>query len=100
MANDKNHLENILQKIRSFLTEKLKLDLSDHKISIKTTTSGIDFLGWNIFLNHKTLRRKTKIRMLDRVNKRNLPSYLGLLKHGNAYKLANKIERYVYSRYL
>ncbi len=91
MSCDKNHLMNILSKITIFLKDILHLDLHPDKISIKTSTSGIDFLGWVNFPNFKILRKKTEKRVLKRVDETNLPSYTGLLKHGNAYKVQCEI---------
>lgn len=45
MHHDKNVLMDILLKVRSFLSEHLKLSLHPDKVSIKTVASGVDFLG-------------------------------------------------------
>jgi len=95
-SQDKKELENILLGIDNFLSEKLKLKLHPNKVSIETLASGVDFLGWVHFPDHRVLRGATKRRMM-----RNLventgdeavsQSYLGMLKHGNAYKLSESI---------
>ena len=60
-----------------------------------TVASGVDFLGWKHFTNHRILRKTTKKRMLRRiaVNPTNetLQSYLGLLKHGNGIKMKEEL---------
>ncbi|MEK7175963.1 MAG: hypothetical protein AAB695_01140, partial [Patescibacteria group bacterium] len=58
---------------------------------IKSLSSGVDFLGWVHFPHHRVLRTATKRRMLKRLTTNNSQqttnSYLGMLKHGNTYKL-------------
>ncbi|MEY2701536.1 MAG: hypothetical protein RLY43_156 [Bacteroidota bacterium] len=95
LSHDRKYLENILVGIRKFLSEKLKLELHPDKVSIKTFASGVDFLGWVHFSDHKVLRTVTKRRMLKRFREVDFKeetkqSYLGLLKHGNTFKIKNK----------
>jgi RNA-directed DNA polymerase len=95
LSDDKKYLESLRILIEDFLKMKLKLFLHPDKVSIKTLASGIDFLGWVNFPYHRTLRTSTKKRMLwnlrldSKVER--LFSYLGMLKHGNAHKLADEI---------
>ena len=97
MDSDRGVLMEILFKIQEFLEEKLKLKLHPNKVHIKTISSGIDFLGWVNFPNHKVLRTSTKWRMFKRLEDKqfkeeSVRSYLGMLKHGNAYQLKRNIE--------
>ena len=96
-SQDKNWLEGLIPKISEFLIQGLKLELHPNKITIKTLTSGIDFLGWVNFPNHRVLRTTTKRRMLKRIKARPTPetinSYLGLMKHGNTHKIKYKIAK-------
>jgi len=92
ISSDKKYLQNILPKIEFYLMNELKLNLHPDKVSVKTLSSGIDYLGWVHFPGHRVLRSATKRRMLrnlaDLENSQEvLASYVGLLKHGNAYKL-------------
>ena len=95
LADNKNYLENLIFSISKFLFEKLKLQLHPNKVSIKTLNSGIDFLGWVNFPDHRVLRNTTKRRMIRRIAESPTPetlnSYLGLLKHGNTKKLKKQI---------
>ena len=91
-SGNREQLENYLPQINKFLKEELKLELHPDKIFIKTIASGVDFLGWVNFPNYRVLRTTTKNRMIRKLEKNNnkpesVSSYLGLLKHGNAYKL-------------
>ena len=76
-------------RINYFLHNNLKLELHPQKISIRKYNQGIDFLGYVSFPHHRILRVKTKKRMLTRINKKNLQSYLGVLKHCSSYKIKN-----------
>ncbi len=88
---DKNYLEELLPKLADILQEYLKLELHPNKIFIKTLASGVDFLGWVHFPDHRVVRATTKRRMLKKLNDKNLPSYLGLISHGNTYKLSKSV---------
>ena len=93
--DNKLYLQNQISKISEFLCVKLKLSLHPDKVYIKTLASGVDFLGWVSFPQHRILRTATKRRMFRKLRQNKsaetLISYLGLLSHGNTYKLALKI---------
>ncbi len=91
VSDGKNYLELVRQKCEAFLTLNLKLSLHPKKCFIRTIYSGIDFLGWVHFPNHRVLRNTTKRRIFRRVSEENLASYLGLLKHGNAHNIGEEI---------
>jgi len=95
LSENKMYLENLISQIKEFLQKELKLELHQNKVFIKTFASGVDFLGWINFVDHRILRTSTKRRMFKRLKENNKPeskaSYLGLLKHGNTYKLRKKI---------
>ena len=82
--------------IVQFLGEKLKLRLHPNKVFIKTLSSGVDFLGWVHFPNHRVLRTVTKRRMLKSLHrnpsKETIQSYFGMLAHGNSFKLLKRIK--------
>jgi len=89
-SQDRQYLVNLVQDINSFLLNELKLTIHPKKLFLQTINSGVDFLGWVHFLDHRVLRTKTKRRMMNRIkanNERSLQSYLGLLSHGNGYNL-------------
>lgn len=94
MTNEKDSLEEILSSINYFLINDLLLSLHPNKVYIKTFSSGVDFLGWIHFSNHRILRTSTKIRMIKNLQN-NLKqdtyiSYRGMLSHGNTFKLKQK----------
>ncbi len=91
-SHNKQTLETRLPQMRQFLEEKLALTLRPNKVSIETLASGVDFLGWVHFPNHRVLRTNTKRRMLRKVQGLTkddavVGSYRGLLRWGNARKL-------------
>ena len=90
-----------LPRIRESLTTRLHLALHPDKVFIKTYASGIDFLGWVHFPDHRVLRSATKRRMLrnlaDDANEMRVESYRGLLGHGNARILGAEIDHLVSS---
>lgn len=91
MHVNRSYLVNLIPKISEFLGEKLKLSLHPEKVFIRTFASGVDFLGWVHFPHHRVLRASTRRKMFRKLKKtytqESLNSYLGLLKHGNTYKL-------------
>ena len=95
MHQDRNLLLEVLPKIHDFLEQKLKLTLHPSKIFLQTATSGVDFLGWVHFPNHRVLRTTTKKRMFKKLEvspkSEVIQSYLGLLGWGNGYKISSKV---------
>lgn len=92
MSDDKKYLEKLITPVKQFLYEELKLEIHPKKIFIKTLASGVDFLGWVVFPDHKILRKVTKKKMFKKLRENNykkesLNSYLGMISHGNAYKI-------------
>ena len=91
LSHDKSVLLKNVRYIVHFLNEKLKLSLHPDKVFIKTLASGVDFLGWVHFPDHRILRTTTKRRMLKNLSKNPtkeaLASYLGFFKHGNTHKI-------------
>ncbi len=108
VANDKAYLENLIAPIRSFLSNKLSLQLHPKKITIRNFHQGIDFLGYIVFPHHRLLRTKTKQRIFRKLEKRvreykdgritkqtlrqSLHSYLGVLSHANTYRLEQELK--------
>lgn len=90
LSHDKKWLERQINPIRTYLREKLKLEIHPDKIWLKTLASGADFLGWVHFPYHRVLRKSTKLRVqraMSTANNQTLRSYLGLLQHGNTFRL-------------
>jgi len=87
MSNNRQELLNITISVRDYLGKKLTLEIHLKKISLSTLASGVDYLGYIHFPKYRILRTKTKKRVLRLANHKNLPSYLGVLKHADTHKL-------------
>lgn len=91
LSENKSYLIKLIFPIKHFLQNRLKLTLHPEKIFVKTIYSGIDFLGWVNFSDHKVLRHITAKRTFRRLKENSsletLNSYLGLIKHGNTHKI-------------
>ncbi len=96
MSRDKDWLSEILLLVESFLQKELALKLHPDKISIRTFASGVDFLGWVHFPDHRILRTVTKKRMFNKIKKSRsldrLTSYRGLIEYGNTQKIRRQID--------
>ena len=97
-CEDEGYLENLIPLISDFLQNGLNLILHPNKIYIKRLNAGMDFLGWVNFGGYRTLRNKTKKRMLEKIKDNPkleiLNSYWGLLKHGATKKIKKQIIQY------
>jgi hypothetical protein len=81
--------------LQNYLLNELRLNLHEDKLVIRPIASGVDFLGWVHFTDHRVLRTKTKKRMLRNIGEKrrlkSLQSYLGLLEYGNTYGLKSTL---------
>lgn len=95
LSSDREWLTNQMPKITEFLENRLKLSLHPDKVFIKTFASGVDFLGWVHFSDHRIFRTASKKRMRRRIAKHptqeTVQSYLGLLAHGNTHTLQQEV---------
>ena len=96
LHTDKTYLSSFIPKIAEYLGNELKLSLHPDKVYIKSFSSGVDFLGWVHFPHQRILRTTSKRRMFRSLKENSsdetLASYLGMLKHGNTYKLMKRIK--------
>ncbi len=99
LSDKKEELKSLLVLIDTFLKERLALLLHPNKVFIKTFASGVDFLGWVNFSDHRVLRTATKRKMFRKLKESNkketIQSYLGMLKHGNGFKLRNRVTNFL-----
>lgn len=97
LSADKTRLETLLPQVQTFLGERLRLTLHPDKVSIRTIASGVDFLGWVHFPDHRVMRTATKRRVFRGIKKMEgkegtVQSYLGLMSHGNTHKEQGKVQ--------
>lgn len=96
LSTDRPWLESLIPRIREFLGLELALELHPDKVYIKTLASGVDFLGWVHFPDHRVLRTASKRRMFRRLKDSEeddesvRASYRGMLKYGNTFKLRER----------
>jgi RNA-directed DNA polymerase len=94
-SHDRHELEALLLRVREFLQTRLKLELHPDKVFIKALASGVDFLGWVHFSDHRVLRTSTKRRMLRALSgspsEETVAAYRGMLGHGNAWGLGSQL---------
>ena len=99
LHENKLSLEIMLPKMSEFLEARLKLSLHPDKVFIKTLASGVDFLGWVHFANHRILRTSTKRRISKKfkasLSLQSTVSYFGLLSHGDAYKFTRELYEFI-----
>ena len=97
LHEERKWLEEQIPSVEKFLQERLHLQLHPQKVTISTFASGVDFLGWVHFSDHRVLRETTKRRMMRRLREcekeETVRSYLGLLSHGNTRKLRDEVLR-------
>jgi hypothetical protein len=95
LSHNREELFRLIPTIQDFLQERLNLKLHPNKLFLKTLSSGIDFLGWVHFPDHRVLRTATKRRMMRRVvaqpKDEMVASYLGMLRYGNGFLLGEKV---------
>ena len=102
VSTDKNFLHSIIPKIKSFLKEKLLLDINDGKTKIINVKQGVEFLGafikpYRTYISNSTLKRiKKKLLQLQNngTNKdptNSINSYLGILRHYSSFNLRKEL---------
>ena len=87
-SDNKEQLKTVLLQVSAFLEFHLGLKLHPDKVFIKTVASGVDFLGWTHFPDHRVLRTVTKNRAFRHIRanagrRETVESCLGLLRHGS-----------------
>lgn len=104
LANDKKVLQRLIEILKQFLENKLKLELHPNKINIRRLDNGINFLGYIVLPHYILPRTKTKRRIFKKLKEKiglenfnqSLQSYLGYLKHADTYKLISKLKNEVW----
>ncbi len=95
LSEDKDYLQSLIPQLNQYLESNLGLTMHPDKVYIKSFASGVDFLGWVHYPDHRVLRTVSKRRMFNRLksnsSKERLNSYLGLLSHGNTRKIISRV---------
>jgi retron-type reverse transcriptase len=91
LHNDRPQLIAWLGLIKRFLSDRLHLIVHPDKIVLQPYHRGIDFLGYVNFPHFRILRIKTAVRMIRRINSRNVPSYWGVVSHCRSHTLWSSV---------
>ena len=86
LSHNKSYLAQLLTQVREFLTDKIQLELHPNKVSITTVASGVDFLGWVHFSDHRVLRGATKRRMMSLAPFSPIPGAPGMLSTASPFR--------------
>lgn len=94
LNNNKEELHIILNKIKNYLNDNLKLEIKSNYQIFKVEDRGINFLGYVFFHNYILLRKSIKLRFIKMIkinkNLKSIGSYNGWLCHANCINLKNK----------
>jgi retron-type reverse transcriptase len=103
LSDSKSQLHDWKHKIKHFIKEELMLELHPIKQQIFPTNTGIDFLGYTVWKDHKKLRRRNVERFISRLNKfdkklsitpfieASLMSWKGYTVHADAFGLTKQL---------
>jgi len=103
LSDSKRQLHDWKHKVKDFINEELKLELHPVKQQIFPTNTGIDFLGYTIWKDHKKLRRRNVERFTSRLKKydkalaitpfteASLMSWKGYSIHADAFGLTKQL---------
>lgn len=95
LASNKPYLHQMLSDIRTYLNDKLKLEIKHNYQIFPVKSRGIDFVGY-VFRHTHTLLRKTIKQNFARMlaknkNKQSIASYTGWAMHCNSKNLLKKL---------
>ena len=97
LNNEPSTFTTLIPTIRSFLLDSLQLTLHPKKISIRKTSTGIDFLGYVVLPHYKVVRTSTRRRIFRKlstpnvVEKASVNSYIGITTHAKGYLIKQRI---------
>lgn len=106
LINNKEEAKNVLDKIRTFLDLKLKLELNK-KTCYYPSYKGVNFCGYIVYNTHILIRKRSIKKIKRKINKWNIlynneqldyhkfilcfNSFKGHIKHANSYNLYNNL---------
>lgn len=104
LSRKKEFLYEHIDKLKQFLSNELKLELHPDKIIFRRAEWGIDFLGYVVLPHYVLPRTKTKRRVFKKLKEninsssfeQSFQSYLGYLKHADAYRITQRLKNQVW----
>lgn len=95
LSGSKGELHELLEDIKIYLKNELKLEVKENYQVFPVTSRGLDFVGYKFFHTHTLLRKSIKknfARMVKRGrNAASIASYNGWAGHGNCRNLIKKL---------
>jgi hypothetical protein len=107
-GNNKSELHEALESLRQFL-DGYRLRLHPRKCVVLPVRTGVPFLGWRLYEDHRRVRRSTGVRFQRRLKelaaafgrreiggpeiRAPLMSWIGHLKHGDTWGLRRRLLR-------
>ena len=94
LSDSKEKLHKLLEEIRDYLHNELKLTVKDNWQIFPTFVRGVDFLGYRFFDGYTLLRKQTvkniRTKSKQGLNQQQKASYYGWLKHCDSYRFTEK----------
>lgn len=97
LSNNKTHLHFLLNTIRIYFNERLKIEIKRNHQIFPVEARGIDFLGYRFYHTHILLRKSIKKRFARAVSRKHgnirqiHAAYWGWAKHCNSINLLKKL---------
>jgi retron-type reverse transcriptase len=95
LSSNKNELHALLNTIKQYLNERLKLEVKDNYQIFPVASRGIDFVGYKFYHTHTLLRKSIKKRFAKAVSKKKdratIAAYYGWAKHADTNHLLKKL---------
>ena len=95
LSDSKAYLHKLLQEVRDYLANNLKLTVKENYQVFPVVSRGIDFVGYVFYHTHTRLRKSIKqnfARKLTRnINQASIASYMGWAKHCDSRHLLKKL---------
>ena len=95
LHGDKQYLHGLLAEMRTYLANKLRLEINGNYQVFPVASRGIDFVGYVFRHTHILLRKRIKknfARMVAKnCNPKSIASYKGWADHCNSYNLIKKL---------
>ena len=105
-SDDRRYLHSLVPALQEYLNG-LRLRIHPRKCQVVPTRTGVEFLGWHVFADHRRVRRATGVRFQRRLRalqaaywggevelpevRASVMSWIGHLKHGDTWGLRKKL---------
>ncbi len=94
-ADDKTSLRQLLAEIRSFVRERLKLELKESVTTIAPVTEGVPFLGFRIFPGLIRIKRENLVRMNKKIKSKETLYLKGIITEADLVQSVSSVVAHV-----